>query len=197
MINRFIRLHLSQLRLRQLPLTGLLLSVGLTTIVPTLEAAVPQQPDQAIDTNSVAIAQVPSSEAPLPDGIYLYGQSAQPEQIGTEYLVFESRQGKVIGAVYLPSSEFSCFYGSLDTKQMNLTVVNPYDQTALAHSIAREQPSPIAAAGGQINLGNTYDSLTYPHSVKLEGYQQLPEASANDQQILGICRDQYQEQVWN
>ena len=134
------------------------------------------------------IAQVPASDASIPDGIYLYGKSSQPGQIGKEYLVFEAHQGKVVGAIYLPSSEYSCFSGTLDSRQMNLTVVNPYDQTAVSHKIARAQPAQIAAVGGQINLDNTYDSLTYPHAVQLDGYQPISQVSDNDKQILNSCR---------
>lgn len=192
MINRLVGFFFSQrplLNRWELPLTGLLLTVGLATHASTLEAA-PLQETQAADSTSVAIAQVP--DGAIPDGTYLYGQSSEPEQIGQEYIVFEARQGKVVGALYMPSSEYSCFHGTLDSAQMNLTVVNPYDQTAFSHVIARTQRSPIATAGGQINLENTYDSLTYPHAVGLEGYQPINQISENDQRILSTCLSEYQ-----
>src|SRR5919199_114957 len=144
-------------------------AVKSTAVASNLKAATPQKPAKATASSSVTmpsakwnrqpqevhkatIAQLPTSAASLPDGTYLYGQSSEPQQIGKEYLVFQVSQGKVRGAMYLPSSEYSCFYGTLDSKQMNLTVVNPYDQTAVSHAIARSQPSQIAAASGQINL---------------------------------------------
>lgn len=151
---------------------------------------------QALDLPDTATEQVPIQDASLPNGTYLYGQSSEPEQIGQEYIVFEANQGKVVGALYMPNSEFSCFYGTLDAKHLNLTVVNPYDQTAISHVIAREQPASIATAGGQLNLEHSYDSLTYPHAVGLEGYQQISEVSDNDQRILNMCRNNYQEQIW-
>jgi hypothetical protein len=152
---------------------------------------------QVQERRKPAIAQVPTSDASIPDGTYLYGQSSEPEQFGKEYMVFEARQGKVIGAMYLPGSEYSCFYGTLDSKQMNLTVVNPYDQTAFSHTIARTQSSQVAAAGGRINLENTYDSLSYPHTVVLEGYQSISKISDNDQRFLSDCRNNRQVQVGN
>lgn len=209
MINKFISFVLSQRRLLnpwELPLTGLLLTIGLTTNTSTLATAVPQQQDRGVEApamatskavHSTTTAQVSASATSIPDGIYLYGQTPEPEQIGTEYVVFEARQGKVIGAVYLPSSEFSCFYGTVDSQQMNLTVVNPYDQTAFAHTIAREYPSQVAAAGGQINLENTYDSLSYPYTLGLEGYEPIGQISDNDRQILSTCVNDYQGKVWN
>ena len=193
MIKQLVGFFFSQrplLNRWELPLTGLLLAVGLATNASTLEAAAPLQEAQTANSTSVAIAQVPN--AAIPDGTYLYGQSSEPEQIGKEYIVFEARQGKVVGALYMPSSEYSCFQGTVDANQMNLTVANPYDQTAFSHTIARTQRSPIAAAGGQINLENTYDSLSYPHAVGLEGYQPINQISENDQRILSSCLNKYQ-----
>ncbi len=188
--------------------------VDSTAVKPPVEAAAPQKQEQIVDSTAVTkpltkwnrqaqavpkqtIAQLPTSEASLPDGTYLYGQSSQSQQIGKEYLIFEASQGKVTGAMYLPSSEYSCFHGTLDSKQMNLTVVNPYDQTAFSHSIARAQPAHIAAAGGQINLQNTYDTVTYPHTVQLEGYQPISKVSDNDQQVLNLCRNNSYQQTSN
>jgi DNA polymerase III gamma/tau subunit len=152
---------------------------------------------QAQETSKATIAQVPATDAQIPDGTYLYGQSSQPQQNGKEYMVFEARQGKVVGALYLPNSEYSCFYGTLDSRKMNLTVVNPYNQTAFSHTIARSQPAQIAAAGGQINLENTYDSLSYPYAVGLEGYQPIGDVSANDKQLLSTCLSEYQAKFGN
>ncbi|MBD0361748.1 MAG: hypothetical protein ICV55_03025 [Coleofasciculus sp. C3-bin4] len=185
-----------------------------TAVKPPVEAAAPHKQEESVDSTAVTkpltkwnrqaqavpkqtIAQLPTSEASLPDGTYLYGQSSQSQQIGKEYLIFEASQGKVTGAMYLPSSEYSCFHGTLDSKQMNLTVVNPYDQTAFSHSIARAQPAHIAAAGGQINLQNTYDTVTYPHTVQLEGYQPISKVSDNDQQVLNLCRNNSYQQTSN
>ncbi len=169
-----------------------------------VKAAAPKPQKRDVDSTAVAspsakwnrqaqldskaiIAQAPSQDASIPDGTYLYGQSSQPQQIGKEYLVFQAHQGKVVGAMYLPNSEYSCFHGTLDSMQMNMTVVNSYDQTAFSHTIARAHPAQLAAAGGQINLENTYDSLSYPYTVALEGYQPLNQVSAQDEKILNTC----------
>jgi len=183
-------------------------------VAPKLTEAPPPQPNQSMNSSSgtmpsakwnhqakeerkTTLAQVPTPAPLLPDGTYLYGQSAEPQQIGKEYLVFEVRQGKVIGAMYVPHSEYSCFHGTLDFKQMNLTVVNPYNQTAFSHAIARAKPTQMATAGGQINLEDTYDSLTYPHTVQLEGYQPISQISDNDKQLLSTCSVDNQGQVGN
>ncbi|MBE9127840.1 MULTISPECIES: hypothetical protein [unclassified Coleofasciculus] len=200
MINQlmgFVSSQHQRLAFWQLPLTGLLLTVGLIGNTSIGEKAAAQEQAETVDTTAVAIAQAQTSTASIADGVYLYGQSSEPEQIGTEYIVFEADHGKLLGALYLPNSEFSCFYGTLDSNQMNLTVVNPYDQTALSHTIARAQPQSIAAARSQPNLGNTYESLTYPHTVSLEGYQPVGKLSDNDKRILSTCRESYQERVGN
>jgi hypothetical protein len=98
--------------------------------------------------------------------IYLYGQSPKPDQIKQEYFVFEVRQGKVVGAFYLPRSAFYCFYGNLERTQLNLTVVD------------------------------TYDGTTSPYSVNLQQYHPIPTVSNNDKRILGICKTAHQDTVW-
>lgn len=107
-----------------------------------------------------------SASIHLQQGIYLYGQSPKPEEIKQEYFVFEVRQGKVIGAFYLPRSAFYCFYGNLERTQLNLTVVD------------------------------TYDGTTSPYSVNLQKYHPIPTVSDNDQRILAICKTAHQDQVW-
>lgn len=193
MISRFIEFLQSQ---RQpffpwrLPLTGLLLTVGLTMNVSSRPTAVAQQLKQALDSTAVEPNQstVSASATSIPDGTYLYGQSSQPDQIGQEYIVFQANKGKLVGVLYLPQSEFSCFRGTLESKQMNLQVVNPYDQTALAHTIENQQQTSVAA-GSQLPLDRAYDSLTYPYTVKLDQYQPVGQLSENDQQMLNICRE--------
>lgn len=186
-------------------------AVSPTSVVPNLQAAAPQPQNQAVNSTSVkrslaklnrqpqavrkaSVAQLPTSNSSIPDGTYLYGQASEPQQIGKEYLVFEARQGKVVGAVYMVGSEYSCFKGTLASNQMNLIVANSYNQTAIAHTMAAK-PAQVAAAGGEVNLQNTYDSLTYPHTIRLEDYKPLTKVSDNDKQILNSCQSNSQGQV--
>ncbi|WP_293021239.1 hypothetical protein [Moorena sp. SIO3I8] len=173
-----------------------MLTIGLVTTSSTIATPAPQPPDQAIDTTARAYTQATSRNASMPDdGIYLYGESSQPGQIGKEYLVFEANQGNVLGAVYMPHSEYSCFYGTLDSKQMDLTVIDPYNQTALSHTISRQQHSPIAVVGERLSLDHRYSAITYPYKVGLEEYQPISSISDSDQEILRVCRDNYQGRV--
>lgn len=208
-INRLTELFSSPrllLKPWKFSLASLVFTVGLATTTSTLATTVTQPQEQTIDFSIATIAeaayaaitaQASTPSDAIPDGTYLYGQSPQADQVGQEYLVFESHQGKVIGAVYMPSSEYSCFYGTMDSAQLNLTVMNPYDQTAFSHTIARQQAAQVASAGGQLNLENTFDSLRYPHTVGLEGYEPISEISANDHQILNSCVADYKDEVWH
>jgi hypothetical protein len=103
----------------------------------------------------------------LPEGIYLYGESPRPEEVQKEYFVFEVRRGKVVGAFYLPRSAFYCFYGNLESTQLNVTVVDSFDRT------------------------------TSPYSVNLQKYYPISAVSDNDRRILGICKEAHsQETGW-
>lgn len=102
----------------------------------------------------------------LPDGIYLYGQSPQPDRVENEYFVFEIQQGKVIGVFYLPRSAFYCFYGTLKSTQLDVTVVD------------------------------TFNGTTSPYSVNLEKYHRISTVSDNDQRILYLCKTTSQRQGW-
>ena len=113
------------------------------------------------------------------DGTYLYGQSDKPQQIGKEYLVFQVQGSKVIGAIYLPQSEFSCFSGKIGAHAMKLSIIDPYNNTAYPYTIALQERSSVLNANGQL-----------VHTVGLQGYQQLPQLSNLDRHILGICLNQ-------
>ncbi|MCU0537064.1 MAG: hypothetical protein MUD14_24525 [Hydrococcus sp. Prado102] len=147
--------------------TAIGLGLAATTALPTLASSVDEmQHAQA------------SQSTPLADGTYLYGQSTQAEQIGQEYIVFKVQQGRVSGAVYMPRSEFNCFSGAIESNQMKLSIVDPYDGTVYPHEIALETVSPVASSG------------QLPREVGLEGYHQISQLSDNDRRILNVCLKQ-------
>lgn len=129
------------------------------------------------------VSPLPPSDSGLASGIYLYGQSSQPEAIGKEYLVFELRQEQVIGAVYFPQSEFACFYGNVNPQQMSLVVVDPYTQETADYAIALAEQSTIAG-------GNDT-----PSSIAPLGYERIATLSDNDWHILNTCLNTHQDQV--
>lgn len=143
---------------------GIIISLGLATL----------------GTSSTLVSSAQASDSPIADGTYLYGQSSEPEQIGQEYMVFQVQQGKVVGAVYLPQSEFNCFSGTVDARQMSLSIVDPYDKTVYPYQIALQDLSPVASEG------------RLPREIGLEGYQQISQIGDNDRRILATCRQQFE-----
>ena len=125
-----------------------------------------------------------NSIASLADGVYLYGQSAQPEQVGKGYFVFEVNQGSVVGALYMPRSSFDCASGTFQQNQLALNVVNSYDRSTNPFEIALEKASNVATAGNPA-----------VQKVGLQGFQQLATLSENDRRILGICKADLQRQA--
>lgn len=130
-------------------------------------------------TTGMAIANatpLKASESVLPDGTYLYGQSQTPETINSEYLVFEVRNGNVAGALYLPSSEFVCFSATLDAQNMNLSVIDPFENEVYPYAIALEPQSPVAeGSNASVEMG-------------LAGYHRLEAPSENDLRMLAVCQ---------
>lgn len=151
----------------------LLLGLGVVSInsLPTLASTEEVSPASVSTSETVHLAE--ATTPTLSDGVYLYGQSPKPEQIGQEYLVFKITRGRVIGAFYLPQSEFSCFYGTINSRQMNLSVVGPYDNSVSAYAIALDKVSPVASTGKPI--------------VGLQGYHAITTVSENDQRMLHVC----------
>jgi hypothetical protein len=120
---------------------------------------------------------VSGAQTPLPEGVYLYGETQAPEQIGATYMVLEVDNDQVVGAFYMPHSSFDCFQGGFAGNQLDVTVVNSYDQTAHDVSLIVEDDNYIASIG---------DPMTAP--ARLNGLHNLETVSENDQRILETCK---------
>jgi len=117
----------------------------------------------------------------MSDGTYLYGQSPQADQLGKQYIIFEVTGQDVIGALYMPHSEFSCFKGNITPNQLEMTVDDPYNETTHPYAIALEERSPVASQNG-----------VPAEAIMLQGYHPLEEISANDQRMLATCQKEFQ-----
>ena len=126
---------------------------------------------------SKPVAQTPTMPtATLPDGVYLYGQAPKPDELGKGYFVFESKAGKVVGALYMPSSSFDCAAGEFKADQLALMVTDSYDRTANPFEIALDRTSAIASNGNpSLNIG-------------LQGFHKLDAVSKNDLRLLNVCK---------
>ncbi len=120
---------------------------------------------------------LPATKFPKQDGVYLYGQSPQPNQVGQGYIVFQKRQNQVMGALYMPSSEFSCFQGNIDSRgELAMTVTAP----------GREGVEEVATANIPPKL-DIDQPMTYAYSVALQDYHKLNTVSSGDRRILQMC----------
>lgn len=142
-----------------------------------------------IESNFASIkaeTSVGASSQTLADGIYLYGQSPELNQVGQTYMVFESRGGKMIGAFYMPQSEFDCFYGTRQGNELALTVVNSYDRMTHTFALGIVQNYPVASASDRPTHGQ----------FSLEGFHPIANLSELDQNLLATCKQNYQEEIW-
>ncbi len=130
-------------------------------------------------------AKVANSAAKLADGVYLYGQTNQPDQLGQAYFVFEVNQGNVLGALYMPGSSFDCAYGNFQRAQLALKVRDSYDHTATNFSIALDRSATVAT-----------NNLNGLGQVGLDGFQKLAKVSQNDMRLLNTCKATYQANAW-
>lgn len=147
--------------------------------LPGIEA--PFAAEAVVSANQ--LAQAPAKPSFPKDGVYLYGQSSKPDQIGQAYMVFEVRQQSVVGAFYMPNSSFDCFYGGLKPEKLALTVVDSYDQTRNDYAIAL-QSSSIASNTNTPRMSN----------LELQGFHPITKVSENDQRLLKTCKADFSNQ---
>ena len=147
------------------------------------------QPSPSPSTETLVPARTPAPPVAesqvIPDGVYLYGQSSKPNRVGSEYMVFESRQDRVVGALYLPQSSFDCFYGRRDSQALSLNIVHSYHNTLHTYAVALTSvESTIASTGNLVG------------DFGVQGLQRIEEVSQNDTRILEMCKESYQDEVW-
>ncbi|MBD2186287.1 hypothetical protein H6S82_30920 [Planktothrix sp. FACHB-1355] len=202
MKHSFLQSRHQQKYLR-VPLAGLMLMASLANgnasavLANPSEVTVTPGEHQFVEAKSVspseeytASTRGTGSFKQLADGVYLYGKSSQPEQIGQEYMVFEVRDGQAIGAFYMPSSEFSCFRGTLQAQQLKVSLASPDAEIAQETPDEGQEFQPVAV--GSTSPSNRFDAVTFPLTVKLQDYHQITSVSENDQRILSMCKANYQ-----
>lgn len=77
----------------------------------------------ALPTKVVSAFAHPAQPLLWENGTYLYGETPQPNAIGKEYVVFTLQDGRVVGALFAPRSEFSCFSGNLQANSLNVIAI--------------------------------------------------------------------------
>lgn len=145
------------------------IALGLTATVGTAAIVNAAPADSSPSTTS-------TQTTTLPDGVYLYGQAAKPDELGKGYFVFEAKKGHVVGALYMPRSSFDCAAGRFNANQLALTVTNSYDRTTNPFEIAVDRTSTVA-------------SSTQPTpAIGLQGFYKLDQVSDNDLRMLNVCK---------
>lgn len=135
-----------------------------------------------VSTSSQPISEVTTARSEvvsqkMSDGIYLYGQSPNPNQLGSAYIVFQVNNNRVVGAFYMPYSSFDCFHGEVQATQLALNVIDSYERTVHPLSVALDVAPPVAS---MVGVGST--------PVSLEGFHRLNTVTENDQRILSTCQ---------
>ena len=110
----------------------------------------------------------------LENGVYLFGQSPQRDQIGASYTIFSVSGNQTVGAFYQPNSSFDCFSGQVHPDRMALNVVDSYEQTVHPYAIALTTDSSLTA-------GSAAPAYT------LTGFHHIEDVSDQDLNILSVC----------
>jgi hypothetical protein len=156
-----------------LPLLALILS-----LMPMTASRAESRPEEVLQAGGVELA--PASEAAAPvfpaNGVYLYGQAPEADQLGMGYMVFEAVDQRLVGALYMPSSSFDCFEGQLQGSELAMMITNSYTQETYPYGVALVTEDAIASAN------NTLAPLV------LDGFHQIPTLSENDLRMLEVCK---------
>ncbi|MEL6903098.1 MAG: hypothetical protein AAFP07_19355 [Cyanobacteria bacterium J06606_4] len=157
---------------------SLLVLAALGLMLPgasTAQSARTAQPASQLASKSIQAAEsAPTSRAALPDGTYLFGQSEQPDQMGSAYAVFSVQNGQTVGAFYQPHSSFDCFSGHLQSDRLAVNVVDSYEQTVHPYEIALTLTDSLVA-------GDAAGAYT------LSGFYRIDTLSQQDLDILAVC----------
>jgi hypothetical protein len=163
-------------------LTGALLTlaIGITAAaLPAQSTEVPAIAQSSTTPSSLETSNSPQRQ-PLSDGVYLYGQSAQADEIGSAYMVFEVNHQQVVGAFYMPSSSFDCFQGEVQGDRLALNVTNSYEQASYPYSVDMATDTAVASS----------ENPAF-ESIQLVGYQPIASIDENNYKMLETCQARY------
>jgi hypothetical protein len=156
----------------------LITAAGLTLAISCLTGLGAQLPTAWANPTASAGPSHPT----LADGTYLFGQAQTRDQLGAAYLVFEVIEAQTVGAFYMPSSSFDCFYGAVEPAQINLTIVDSYEQTTSPYAISLTVSDSLVAGNATGTLG-------------LVGFHQIAQITDQDLAILNTCQINYPQQI--
>lgn len=170
--------------LNPLPIRAKLLKASLLAIAaigvafPGVSGAqVSSEMSDKSDTSASETARLKGSAAQtvLEDGTYLFGQSPNPDQNGSDYIVFSVKNNQTVGAFYQPSSSFDCFSGEISPNRLSVEIVESYTRETYPYAVAVTLDEPLVAG----EAASAY---------LLKGFHQIEALSVKDQEILAVCQ---------
>jgi hypothetical protein len=111
-----------------------------------------------------AIASEKPTDTPHQEGIYLYGEASTTHQVGKGYVIFTQSGQRVVGALYAPQSEYSCFIGKRTQTQLNVNILEPIAQ-------------------GETSEGSAFD-------VAIPKLHAIANIGAAERQLLATCQQE-------
>lgn len=149
-------------------------------ISPAQSSLQPSADTTQSSVSTLVVADTSAGRAVLEDGDYLFGQSPEPGTNGAAYAVLSVQNNQTIGAFYQPNSSFDCFYGEVQPNRLAVNVVDSYEQTIHPYDIALTLDSSLIAGNGA-------------GSYTLEGFYRLDSLSAQDLEMLSVCKADFAE----
>ncbi len=137
---------------------------------------------RTIATDITTPSDVSTVSGALADGFYFFGAAPERDQLGFEYVVFEVTNDQVVGAFYLPSSNFDCFQGEVRPNQLALSITDSYDQAVHSYSLAMETV-PAAVAG---SAAGTFGPA---------GFYSLGQPGDLEHELLSTCQATYVDAI--
>jgi hypothetical protein len=95
------------------------------------------------------------------DGVYLYGEINKTNQLGKGYFIFQQSGQQVVGAMYSPQSEYTCFTGKRSATKIHLQSFGPNVQPGSGQEVLQ---------------------------VALPSLHQLAQVGPADRQVLSACQ---------
>jgi hypothetical protein len=75
------------------------------------------------------------------DGVYLYGEANTANQLGKGYFIFQRSGQRIVGALYYPQSEYTCFTGTLSKTNAQLQPFEAGESSVSGQTIQVALPS--------------------------------------------------------
>jgi hypothetical protein len=131
----FSRINVFAANYRQALTLGTILTLSVVRLTPVAlaEAQVPEK------------TQIPQTQT------HLYGESAQANQVGKGYIIFQRQGQNVVGAFHYPQSEFSCFVGKVMNQQLKVVTLELGQTAPVSLDVSLSQLHTIRVIGSSEN----------------------------------------------